>query len=383
MTSQSHIYYDIDILNSDEKGLLPDQNLTFYETRNSPFIEKPSDYNLSIIRFQINDTTSLPVFIPEIEPNQADINKTIYHVQIKSILGVAQSTQVAVQHLSLNVDINNYPSSPVGATQERNTYYYIYQYQLFIDQINQALYTAFYEVKAILGGDIPADAIPPFLTFDVNTKKISIYASQDTFDKDGMVGLQICFNAPLQKLLSSLSYIDYGFRRIKANHPLRYALWLGVNNNKTSTRTLNNVSVPSVTSAGVYLVNECQDLDIVLWNPISSIVFTSNTLPVVATNVSTPSSLGNLSSNGNNQNLANIITDFEVGIDANNSYRNSILYSPQSEYRLFSMNSSQPLNSIDISVWWKDKYGFLSPFKLGPGSFANIKLLFRKKDYLL
>jgi hypothetical protein len=59
--------------------------------------------------------------------------------------------------------------------------------------------------------------------------------------------------------------------------------------------------------------------------------------------------------------LSNTLTDFEIAIDAQNSYRPEISYAPAGEYRLIDTYSNSNLNKIDLNVDWKDKWGPSSP----------------------
>ena len=125
-----------------------------------------------------------------------------------------------------------------------------------------------------------------------------------------------------------------------------------------------------------------------MWNPIASIVFCTGMLPIISTNTSLPISYGgtaidNLASNGNNSNLTNIISDFEIAVTETNQYRPIIVYNPSSEYRLMDMHSSLNLNRIDTSVFWKTQYGDSIPLRLQPGCAAHIKLMFRHKTFYL
>ena len=105
-----------------------------------------------------------------------------------------------------------------------------------------------------------------------------------------------------------------------------------------------------------------------IWNPVASLVFCSSMLPIYPTQTTKPSMISNqsnnLSSSGDNSNLTNILSDFEVAIQHTNSYRSFILYSPQSEYRLIDMYSGSNLNRTNISVFWKDHLGNLNPFDI-------------------
>ena len=124
---------------------------------------------------------------------------------------------------------------------------------------------------------------------------------------------------------------------------------------------------------------------IALWNPIASIVFSSSILPIQSTKTYLPKEVGNsdtnFSGNGNNSNFLNIITDFSIAVDGGNQYRPMLVYNPTAEYRLIDMHSSMNLNKIDIIVYWKDTFGKLHPFELHPGCAANVKILFRRKDF--
>jgi hypothetical protein len=74
--SPDQLYFDITVSNFKSTTTKPPQ-FYFNESRTLPFVRNPEDYYLSILRFTV-ETGSLPVFIPSIEPNQADRDKTIY-----------------------------------------------------------------------------------------------------------------------------------------------------------------------------------------------------------------------------------------------------------------------------------------------------------------
>jgi hypothetical protein len=122
-----------------------------------------------------------------------------------------------------------------------------------------------------------------------------------------------------------------------------------------------------------------------LWNPINSLVFTTGTLPVAPTSVSAPVVFGTntsaLTSGGNNSNISNQLTDFEVPVTEGWEYKPNVFYTPTAEYRFIDLLGNTPLNNIQISVFWKDAFGNLHPFYLNSGCNANIKCLFRRKDF--
>ena len=368
--SPTHIYYDLDIFNTDLKGTAEPPNVVFNEIRNTPYLKNPEDYFASILRFQL-DTPSLPVFIPDIEPNQADVNKTIYQISLE--YGLLSSGVVNVMYTPTDF-YNTFPTSPVGNTQENTTYYYVYNYQHFIKNINTAFQTAF---TALSGAGALPTTHAPALVFDSQSKKISLICAVDGYDDDIPARIQIYVNPALQRLLDSLDFFYYGSPPLNpTQNPLSYRL-------RVYNRLDNTILIPPVGAAPSWYAYkmENEQVDVALWNPVSSIMFTSALLPVVPTNTSNPSTLTQLSNYGNNSNVSNTLTDFEVAIDSQNGYKNTITYVPMSEYRLLDILSNNPLNSIEISVFWKDRKGRLNPFKLNAGCSGNIKLLFRKKQF--
>jgi hypothetical protein len=100
--------------------------------------------------------------------------------------------------------------------------------------------------------------------------------------------------------------------------------------------------------------------------------------------VSQPESVGGargFSSNGNNSNISTVLTDFEVDLITGQEYRPTVLYTPTAEYRLVDLNSNQPLSSIQITVNWRNVLGDLVPLYLGSNGNAQIKIMFRRKDF--
>ena len=115
------------------------------------------------------------------------------------------------------------------------------------------------------------------------------------------------------------------------------------------------------------------------FNPITSIVFTSNTLPIVANILSAPVIfIGGLPyPTGQNANIANVITDF---VSDNGQYKPNIVYNPTAQFRLAELLGNKPLTNLDIGIFWKDRLGELNPFRLYSGATVSIKILFTKKD---
>lgn len=130
-----------------------------------------------------------------------------------------------------------------------------------------------------------------------------------------------------------------------------------------------------------YIVVDQEYTTVSCWSPVSSIVFTTGSLPVVSNEMSDPIVFENNKqiqlSSGNDQRQS-IITDF---ITDENGYRSNLLYTAN-VYRWISLYNSTPLKQIDITCWWKNKFGELKPFFLDAGASCSMKLLFAKKNII-
>ena len=118
--------------------------------------------------------------------------------------------------------------------------------------------------------------------------------------------------------------------------------------------------------------------------PISSLVFQTGLIPVQPPLISAPNLYGtndSLLNSGNNANIGNTITDFQVGLTTGNEYKPNVSYIPSGEYRLFDLFGNNSFSSVQIAVYWRDFYSNNHPFTLATGASANIKIMFRKKSY--
>jgi len=132
-----------------------------------------------------------------------------------------------------------------------------------------------------------------------------------------------------------------------------------------------------------YLYQTQQYSSVPTWSPVSSFVFITSILPINPEAISIPSVLGNgrLQSGGNNSAYGTVLTDFEIPLDTGFENKPTITYVPSGEYRLVDMNGNAPIGTIEISLGWRNKEGVFQPLNIGPNGFAQLKILFRKKDF--
>jgi len=123
------------------------------------------------------------------------------------------------------------------------------------------------------------------------------------------------------------------------------------------------------------LVQESKTIE--LWNPVSSLVFTSNLLPIYAS-VTSPIQIyidGNLSNNNTSYHFLNIMTDF-IGDEL--TFVPFVQYAP-SIYRFLDLKPNASIRSIDLQVYWMNKdTGKLKPLYLIVGGSCSVKLYLKK-----
>lgn len=377
-SSPEKLYYDIQVSNLENESVAPPL-LSFIETRNTPFLYDTSQYYMSIIRFSL-DTPTLPLFIPTIQPNQNNINKTIYSVTLEwsNPLNPNQiyTQQSYIDYIPQNKSIIH-PPPPSNTTNKlqfnADGYYYVYNYQYFIYLINNSLTAAFNALDnqvTLAGLSLPSN-YAPVLSFNTDNNTAVLNCDILGYSTQTANYIKIYFNNPLKNLFNSFPYEYYGFKQSNGK------------NVQLITNTYENSNViqfppynPQYNAIQVF-----QEYSTVsLWSPVTSIVFTSNTMPIVSNQVSNPViyNEGNvIGSNGNNSLISQTITDF-IANDSN--YSPQLQYEASAQYRLIELISNRPLNTIDLNVFWKDKMGQLNSFYLSSGSTATVKMLFTKKN---
>lgn len=348
----THIYYNIDILNNDTSNEGKSLFLQFDETRTGDFLQEPKQYFLSVVRFALQ-SPSLPVFIPQIDPS-AGVNDTIYYVTINN--GVSNFTERVIY---IPEDLSITPPTTSNPQDNSRSYYNVKSYESFFQMVNNAIGSA-----SLLAGT----GARPYLRYDSETGLVDFFIPEAFYSS----GYKIFFNNPLETLLAIFPYQKSpigGF----GGEPLAVHEFIVYPTYKLET-----------ISGTAYYVKTSENSPVSLLNPISSIVFTSTRLPVLKSFTGVPkifNSTQNLSSQGNNDNLTSILTDFSVPLSRDNSYRPNIDYQPQGEYRLSDLIGDNALNAVHLEVFWKDKYGNLNPFLLNSNCGASLKLMFRKRTF--
>jgi len=376
------IYYDVSVSNLNSSTVKPSP-FYFVDTRTIPFLSVPEEYEMSIVRFSTG-TQSLPVFIPNIVPNQGNRNLTIYSVTLQYLNYVYQQP-IIWNSQDEAAEIPPAPNQTVNGRQSNESgYYACYSYTYFIEQVYQAFVTCFniLDTMVVAGGDVLPTIYSPVISWDATTNSANIYADAGGYDVNPLVlvnPIEVYMNAPLFSLFNSFpaTYLGYAVSNGK-NYRIPF-VDIGGTNCVNLIPPGQPIPVPPATYTTYRAIVWSQEYStIASWSPILSVVFTSNTLPIEANQVSTPVIFvngQNINLSGNNSDFANIITDI---ISSDGNYRPNLVYNPSAEYRRITLRGNRPLYSIDINIYYKVITGELIPLRLFSGESMTMKILFEK-----
>jgi hypothetical protein len=243
-----------------------------------------------------------------------------------------------------------------------NEFFYNYSYQYFLDRINLILFD-----------------LSIFFRFNPVTGLISINGK---YPANGLTGANIYVNEQLYNLLAGLQYIYYDSLP-GINTPLYQLIPSQVQN--VIGNLVNEKVEPQYTAfnGDMYLPLVPTYNSIItiqsypstqLWNPVTSIVFTSKCLSVVNDEAATPYIYGlNPNPPANNSNVSINLFEYSLGRRAD-----PVINFINRVYLFKSLLSIVPEADLNLETFWKDDYGNLHPFFLESGANFSLKLMFRK-----
>lgn len=383
--SSDQIYYDITVTNTQSTNTIPP--IFYYnESRTIPFISNPQDYYLSILRFTV-DTGTLPVFIPTIKTNQANLNDTIYSVTLawtSPTTGYFES-QVYVTWVpqDTSATVPSAPNITSDKQQDNSTgYYNCYSYSYFTALVYKALYTAFNNLQTHFAGDpaFPA-TYAPVINWDTTNGQGVMYAELAGYNNNPLIfppvnPVLVYMNAPLYSLYGSFPAKVLGYQGVTGGKNFLIEI-VDIGGTNYQPITIPPTSPPATTYDAIVMYQEYSTIS--NWTPITAMVFVSNTLPITPNQVSTPLIFNENSQvifGGNNANTANIVTDL---VSDTGLYKSYLVYEPRAQYRMVTLNGNRPLFNLDLQVFWRDRFGGLNPLRIPSGGSVTMKIAFLKK----
>jgi hypothetical protein len=366
------VYYSADIINNQQTLATAtttnrDAPARFQESRATPILNNASNFEVAVVSANLDGATkSLPIFIPQIDLKQTNPDKTIYR-----ILLTYDTQSYSSQIIFTSPSLTSRPSNidPLFPDQDLSTdYYYIYNYQQFIDIINNNIY-----LLSLSFTTPPIANAIPYLSYDPNNGLFSIYMpiTDSRVPKFGLY-----FNEDLYNLFSSFSY---NISSLNPDTPYQLSFY-----SATTQAGLNEFKNTYTNVLFKYITQQYNTTNN-MWCPISSIVFSTTLLPILNESTSSPivyktSNINNLSTSSNAFN--NNILEFNPITDKASDITNILQYLPSAEFRYKSLTGSNtPINNIDINLYWRNRLNNqLYQLFMPNNSNISIKLLFRRKN---
>lgn len=350
-----HIYYNVSIPHNEIESINGEPTKAIYfEVRSEALLKEPaSNYSLSVIRMSI-PMDRVPLSIFPIDILQPNINQSIYTISIKWA-GFLHKVPV-IWNTS-----NSYAIVPPTITDVKkliySEYYSLYSVKHLLDLINASFVTAF---NLLVVDGFPLSA-PPFFRYDTTTKLINLYVPE-TYKGEGV-------NIYCNNLLNNNWYGSFdqklsGYSTNGENAEFIY-------NNVIETVSLINGTYPTE----LYLVSTQEYNTLKNMSSVNSLILTTRALPIKSEWISLQQPKNGISQELTLSSL-NIISDFEFDISNSNNIRSNVIYNPTAEYRRANLLSNDLINTIDISVFWKDNSDNLYPLMISANNVLTIKILF-------
>ena len=194
MLDPTHMYLNLDVVNN---STYKSQPLVFNETRNMPFLTNSQDYFCSVVRFTLQTSNSLPVFIPDILLGQNNVNTTVYAISMALTKyttdaggTITSSTFGASRYIEHNpLDLTQpEPAKPQTEVDLSSTYYFIYNINDWVDMINNTFDLLTKDIiQRFRDAGTTLSFKKPFIQYDISSGLFSI-CSDNAMDIVGTGG---------------------------------------------------------------------------------------------------------------------------------------------------------------------------------------------------
>ena len=355
MGDQDHTYYNATILCQKTDPTSNDYQAMFEDNLSQNIITRIGDYQMAIARYSM-EGQNLPIFIPSIQDDET--NLTTYSVQLNVVVG-------ADTYVSGEVFLNYVPQN-TKLTPSDTEYYFMYNYDNFVDMMNNALKTAWTQLQAnAAGSSYTLLTSVPILTYDGSANLFNMYCDEKGFvTKTEDEAMQIIFNNDLYTLLKTFYFTTLAgnYRSLNVPNKITNVATQGGINYFVATQT-----APSTSSC---------------WSPVQSLIFSSDSVSLK------PEIIGRVSKVGANLALGadqskddqSMITDIILDLNRSSDYFSEMVSYVPSMYRWVDMSDGSNLRYFRFSVFWLNKYDRLRyPVYLSNNGIITLKILFQKK----
>jgi hypothetical protein len=402
-TDSDYVYYNLSIINNSTIDTGQGTNypvVSYSESRTYPILQSIDRYVMSIIRFSMNGVgLNTPLFIPQVQIGQNDPDLTVYSITLDlsgtyDIGGVQTHIDLSSQKfIEWSPEFTTEPTpKPPIETQEIATsrYYWTTTYDHFLGLVNDTFQQARDDLSNQLGTLYPGTSLitqAPIMLRDPTSNLFSLLCDTYGFGGNDRISkldpsadedITLHFNSNMYGLFANFQTLFTG-QDLNQGREWKIIVKNLYGQNITSQTSPSSSPAPTTK---YYQITQSNPSTATLWNPLSSIVFTTSLIPAVVELQGNPLVVGQnaVGSLPSSSNFANIITDIEFN-NTPEQGRGLLQYLPTAEYRYCSLgNSKQPLRAIDMRVYFKTRLSNeLIPLTMFPLSSVDVKILFRKK----
>lgn len=352
-----NIYFNIEIRSSNDTF----GEEAFYDVqRDIPLIHDASQYYASIVRFNVPNF-DVPIHVMPIQPNQGDPNLSEYSITLEFNGDVVQEFLIFVPTADFTEPPP--PNANPNGLQTVSPYYFIFEYSSMITIINTAFALAFSKLAAP-----PPGSAAPVILYNSVTTLFTILAQKDFYDVKLATPIFVYFSGQLWTILN-------GFANIQVNVSIGGSTNInqfspdGRDEQLQITDYFDNTNLPQFSPpfAGDDFYNLTQQYATIFnWNPFKRIVFVTNSLPINGEYIK-----------GSGSSTIKVLTDFSPFLT--HEVRTVWQYVPDGQYRLVDMTSHEKIDTIDLQIYWIDRFDNFNRVIIPWGQQATIKLAFLNK----
>lgn len=359
-------YFNCEITNNSDDFI----DATFSQTFPHPEFDDARKFKFTCVRFSIN-TQSVPISIIEVADPSTSATVLPYSVTLESFDSGVPATYTSTASLNW-VTQSDKPAPPTSSNQDlTNDFYYLWNFQHFIDIVNTALLDAYNGLTYK-----PVGSEAPFFEIIDGTNKIRLVAQIAHYDNNNSAPddlIKIFINRRLLTLFEHFKGIKSDTENTKA-----FQFLVG---NEGSNNDLGTIKRPPAAPTGseVYYYMDQYKPSFSLFETFSRLIIVSDE-PFFASESYPPGiePFGRPRDPPNSflaQSSRSIMTDYVVPQDGLlQSTSDTVIYVPD-KYRLIDIVKKH-INRITFRILWVDQYGNTYPLKLSPGTLCTFKFGF-------
>jgi hypothetical protein len=257
-------------------------------------------------------------------------------------------------------DLTNNPTNPL--------YYYVYDYNHYVDMLNYSLQQSWINAGSPGGGDNW-----PYFIYDSDDGLIKcvmpiLFTTQNGGAPPGY-HWTVFFN--YQCFYNTLS-----FYTVENNGRVEIWNWPAIAYDDSQIAPVPIGTGLRTGATAAYLISE-EYPSIDYLNSIRKIVITTNSIPIQKEYYPNPGGL-NLST----ANSIPILSSYSLDLLAPGQQRSVAIFTASGPYKLIDLNSDAPLRKIDITFWWVDRLNNFYPIYIDPFDAISLTIgFFSKKLY--